>query len=199
MTDFNLLDGFPAGSEQEIWDLLDREKSGSLTYDEFVEKFSGDDIVEKISGDDKLFHELTMGRLPARTSRFASITTRRAQRLIWRFPFGEEGGLFNAKQSIDNGGGGRTPIQTKQINHPHPPPAPPLHYAVVSAGKNSRSRSRKKSEDGYVYTTVYTPPYTTANLTPPHVHPSPLGTLAPLFRGPPPPPLRAPPPPPPCS
>ena len=46
MTDFNLLDGFPAGSEQEIWDLLDRDKSGSLTYDEFVEKFSGGDDIQ---------------------------------------------------------------------------------------------------------------------------------------------------------
>ena len=41
MRDWNLLDGFPKGSDEEIWELLDRDGSGELTYDEFVEKFTG--------------------------------------------------------------------------------------------------------------------------------------------------------------
>ena len=41
LKDFNLMDGFPKGSDEEIWDMLDRDGSGALSYDEFVEKFSG--------------------------------------------------------------------------------------------------------------------------------------------------------------
>lgn len=46
MKEFNLLDGFPVGSDEEIWTLLDRDGSGALTYDEFVEKFSGGNDIQ---------------------------------------------------------------------------------------------------------------------------------------------------------
>ena len=46
MKDFNLLNGFPPGCEEEIWQLLDRDGSGALTYDEFVDKFSGGNDIQ---------------------------------------------------------------------------------------------------------------------------------------------------------
>ena len=46
LKEFNLLDGFPLGSDEEIWTLLDRDGSGSLSYEEFVSKFSGGDEVQ---------------------------------------------------------------------------------------------------------------------------------------------------------
>jgi hypothetical protein len=112
MTDFNLLDGFPAGSEQEIWDLLDRDKSGSLTYDEFVEKFSGGDDIQTHYG------PASGTRVEVRKHYHTQGTKAYMVASIW--------GGVKAKQSIERGG--RTDANTNNTNKPSPSSAcsPPL-------------------------------------------------------------------------
>lgn len=46
LKDFNLLESFPKGADEEIWQMLDRDGSGALTYDEFVDKFSGGNDIQ---------------------------------------------------------------------------------------------------------------------------------------------------------